>query len=79
MTSDSHGRLYKNGCLQSLAALSDFLIASPDPAEARHREAAYYRRNSRVAHQLTAKGFDKFTINMTLHAGLAGTDLTLYK
>ena len=45
--------------------------------EAKRREAAYYRRNRRVARQLAAKGFDKFTINMALQAGLAGREADL--
>jgi hypothetical protein len=74
MTNDSHVRLYESGRRQNLATLSDFLIQSPDPEEAKHREAAYYRRNIRVARQLAAKGFDKFTVNMALEAGLVGRE-----
>ena len=72
MTSDSHVRHYESGRCQNLATLSDFLITSPDPLENKRRQDAYYRRNSRVARQLAAKGFDKFTINMALQAGLVG-------
>jgi hypothetical protein len=74
MTIDSHVRLYESGRRQNLATLSDFLIQSPDPVEAKRRETAYYRRNGRVARQLAAKGFDKFTINMALEAGLVGRE-----
>jgi hypothetical protein len=74
MTDDSHVRLYETGRRQQLASLSSFFVTSPDPTEARRLEAAYLRRNKRIARQLAAKGFGKFTINMILQAGLDRND-----
>jgi hypothetical protein len=71
MTDDSHVRLYESGRQQQLSSLASFFITSSDPIEAKRCEAAYHRRNRRIARQLAAKGFEKFTINMALHAGLA--------
>lgn len=74
MTDDSHVRLYETGRRQRLASLASFFVTSSDPREARRLEAAYLRRNRRIARKLAAKGFGKFTINMLLHAGLDGKD-----
>lgn len=74
MTDDSHVRLYAAGRRQYLASLASFFVTSLDPTEAKRLKAAYLRRNRRIARRLAAKGFDKFTINMLLHAGLAGND-----
>ena len=74
MTDDSHVRLYETGRRQHLSSLASFFVTSSDPIEAKRSEAAYHRRNRRIARQLAAKGFEKFTINMALHAGLAGKD-----
>ena len=70
MTDDSHVRLYASGRRQNLMALVSMFFTSEDPKEAARLEAAYYRRNRRIARSLVTKGFDKFTINMGLHAGL---------
>jgi hypothetical protein len=70
MTSDSHVRLYANGRRQRLAVMASAFFTSEDPREAARLEAAYYCRNRRIARSLAAKGFNKFTINMALHAGL---------
>lgn len=72
MTTDSHVRLYANGRRQRLAVIAGMYFTSEDPQKAAELEAAYYRRNRRIARVLAAKGFDKLTINMSLHAGLAG-------
>jgi len=74
MTDDSHVRLYESGRRQHLSSLASFFVTSSDPIEAKRCEAAYHRRNRRIARQLAAKGFEKFTINMALHAGLARKD-----
>jgi hypothetical protein len=71
MTDDTHVRLYANGRCQHLAAMTGMFRTSSDPAEAARLKRAYLRRNRRVSRTLEAKGFDKFTINMALHAGLA--------
>jgi hypothetical protein len=74
MTDDSHVRLYETGRRQRLASIAGMYVTSSDPGEARRLEAAYLRRNKRVARKLAAKGFNKFSINMLLHAGLDGND-----
>jgi len=74
MTDDSHVRLYETGRRQRLASLASLFVTSPDPREARRLEAAYLRRNRRIARKLAAKGFDKFSVNMLLHSGLDGND-----
>jgi len=70
MTDDRHNRLYVSGYRRGLAALAGMCMTSRDPEEAAKLEAAYFRRNRRVARALIKKGFDKFTMNMELHAGM---------
>ena len=72
MTDDSHVRLYETGRRQRLVSLAGIYVTSSDPGEARRLEAAYLRRNRRIARKLAAKGFNKFSINMLLHADLEG-------
>jgi len=72
MAEDSHVRLYETGRRQRLASLASLFVTSSDPREARRLEAAYLHRNKRIARKLAAKGPDKFTVNMILHAGLDG-------
>jgi hypothetical protein len=72
MTDDSHVRLYETGRRQRLASLTSIYVTSSDSGEAKRLEAAYLRRNRRIASKLAAKGFNKFSINMLLHAGLEG-------
>jgi hypothetical protein len=72
MTDDFHVRLYETGRRQRLASIAGMYVTSSDPGEARRLEAAYLRRNKRVARKLAAKGFNKFSINMLLHTGLEG-------
>jgi hypothetical protein len=72
MTSDEHVRLYANGRRQHLAAIAPWCLTSKDPRKAARLEAAYYRKNRRIARSLVAKGFNKFTMNMSLRAGLEG-------
>jgi hypothetical protein len=72
---DDHVRLYESGRRQRLAALhASYVTRSVDPAETEHAEREYFRKNRRIARQLAAKGFDKFTLNMALHAGIVGRD-----
>jgi len=70
MTDDSHVRIYQDGHEESLPALSTFLLLSDDPIEAKRLEDEYEEHNSKVVEMLNEKGFDKFTINMFLHAGM---------
>jgi hypothetical protein len=72
MASDSHVRLYANGRRQYLAVIVWLCPWSEDPREAARLEAAFTRKNRRIARSLVAKGFNKFTMNMSLRAGLAG-------
>ncbi len=72
MTDDSHVRLYETGRRQRLASIAGMYVTSSDPGEARRLEAAYLRRNKRVARKLATKGFNKFSINMLLQSGLEG-------
>lgn len=70
MTDDSHVRIYDDGREESLPALSGWLLHSDDPAEAKRLEEKHDERNRKVVEAMVEKGFDKFTINMALSAGL---------
>jgi DNA-directed RNA polymerase subunit L len=70
MTDDSHVRIYQDGQIERLPALDSFRKASRDPEEDQRLEEEYYHHNQQVARELAMKGFNKFTINMFLHAGL---------
>ena len=70
MTDDSHVRIYEDGTEESLPALSSMRIVSKDPVEDKRLEDEYELHNANVTKMLIAKGFDKFTVNMYLHAGL---------
>lgn len=70
MTDDEHVRIYSDGEVEDLPALSSMFLVSEDPEENKRLEEEYYRENQRVAIMLVEKGFDKFTINMFLHTGL---------
>lgn len=70
MTDDSHVRIYSDGTEENLPALLSMHLTSKDPVEAKKLEDEYYEYNRGVTEMLSKKGFDKFTINMFLHAGL---------
>ena len=70
MTDDSHVRIQENGTEESLPALSSIYLLSDDPVEAKRLKDEYEEHNQEVVKMLNQKGFDKFTINMYLHAGL---------
>lgn len=70
MAGDSHVRHYADGGHEELEALQSGMPWSPDPREAAEYERAHYERNRQIAEQLVAKGFDRFTLNMELQAGL---------
>jgi len=74
MTDDRHTRLYSDGRTQDLPGLVGFRVGSEDPVEDKRLELEYRRQNREIADMLCAKGFDRFTINMALHAGLDGSD-----
>jgi hypothetical protein len=70
MTDDSHVRIYEDGTKKALPALSSIRRISKDPEEDKRLEDEYDKHNAYVTKMLFEKGFDKFTINMYLHAGL---------
>ena len=70
MTDDSHIRIYDDGKEETLPALRSTYLLSKDPAEAKRLKDEYEEHNREVVKKLHEKGFDKFTINMFLHAGL---------
>ncbi len=70
MTDDSHVRVYADGNVEALPALSSMCLVSEDPIENKRLEEEYYEHNRIVVLMLREKGFDKFTVNMFLHAGL---------
>lgn len=70
MTNDRHVRIYESGQAVDLPALLSMRLVSEDPVEDKRLEDEYSRHNQQVAKMLVEKGFDKFTVNMYLHAGL---------
>lgn len=70
MTDDIHRRIYANGKEEDLPAFLSFRKISKDPFEDKKLEDEYYEHNHKVVKLLIDKGFDKFTINMYLHAGM---------
>ena len=70
MTDDSHMRIYEDGKEKSLPVLSSIYLLSDDPVKAKQLKDEYEEHNRKVVGLLNKKGFDKFTINMLLHAGL---------
>lgn len=70
MTDDSHIRIRFDGSQEALPALHSWLFLSDDPVEAKRLEDEHDRHNSEVVNMLFEKGFDKFTINMFLSAGM---------
>lgn len=70
MTDDSHVRIYEDGKVEHLPALSSFRLVSEDPLEDKKLDDEYKEKNSKVAKMLSDKGFDKFTINMYLCMGM---------
>lgn len=73
MTDDSQVRIYANGKVENLPALEGMFLTSEDPIEAKRLEEEHDERNRKVLEMLVRKGFDKFTINMYLQAGLDKT------
>jgi len=54
----------------NLPALVSFRRLSEDLEEDQKLEEEYFRHNQEIARMIVDKGFDKFTINMFLQAGL---------
>ena len=70
MTSDDHIRIREDGSVENLPTMREFCIV-PEGGDDGAAETRFYDANRKVAEMLVAKGFDKFTINMALVAGLA--------
>jgi len=69
MTSDDHIRIREDGSVENLPTMREFCIV-PEGGDDGAAEKRFYDANRKVAEMLVAKGFDKFTINMALVAGL---------
>ena len=74
MTDDSHVRVYEDGRVVALPALIGMRVMGATPREEERLEREYVAHNRAVAQALFDKGFDRFTINMALHAGFGGDD-----
>ena len=74
MTDDSHTRVYEDGRVVALPALIGMRVMGATPQEEERLEREYVAHNRAVAQALFDKGFDRFTINMALHAGFDGSD-----
>lgn len=70
MTNDSHVRIYADGKKENLPSISSIRRTSKDPIKDKRLEDEHYEHNRKVVEMLAEKGFDKFTINMFLHAGM---------
>lgn len=70
MTDDSHVRIYADGHKKNLPALCSWYKLSDDPVEAKRLKDEHDQHNREVVEMLAEKGFDKFTINMYLSAGM---------
>lgn len=69
MTSDDHVRIREDGSVENLPTMIEFCVV-PEAGDDGAAERRFYETNRKVAEMLVAKGFDKFTINMALVAGL---------
>jgi len=70
MTDDSHKRIYEDGREEFLPSLTSKYLLSDDPIKAKKLKEEYEEHNRKVVELLIEKGFDRFTINMFLHAGM---------
>jgi hypothetical protein len=70
MTDDSHVRIYSDGTLKNLPSLSSWLKLSDNPTDAKKLKSEHDKHNQEVVEMLNKKGFNKFTINMFLSAGM---------
>lgn len=69
MTNDDHVRIREDGSKEYLDAMSEFCVV-PEGGDGGEAEKRFFEANRKVAEALVAKGFDKFTVNMALVAGL---------
>jgi hypothetical protein len=70
MTGDSHVRMYADGREEALLTLSSIVKISKDPVEQKRLEDEHDEYNRKVVKMMVDKGFDKFTMNMFLSAGM---------
>lgn len=71
MIGDDHIRIYEDGEKKDLPNFEiGYLIVENNPEQTKINENEYYEHNRLVAKQLIEKGFDKFTMNMALKAGI---------
>ena len=66
MTNDRHIRIYENGEAKDLPAYCSGYVLDDDGSGKR----AYKKHNAEVTKSLIDKGFDQFTINMAISAGI---------
>ena len=57
MTNDRHVRLYIDGRVEGLEAISEMYVTSDDPDEAAQAKADFHARNRDVQRMLDEKGF----------------------
>ena len=69
MTSDRHERIYENGKTDDLPSMQMFYIRNSDE----YGKEAFEKHNQKVTELLAEKGFDKFTINMSILSGIASS------
>ena len=74
MTDDEHIRLCADGSQIELAALGGLYLTSTDPIEAKRLKEEYFESNRIISEVLVTKGFNLFTINMQLQAGLVDSE-----
>jgi len=71
MTNDRHIRIYENGEAKDLPAYwSGYGYNSKDPHSEERAKKDMKEHNREVTEVLTAKGFNQFTINMAISAGI---------
>ena len=68
MTNDSHVRVYENGETLKLPTLASGYGYRPGGEE--EAKKRFDEHNAAVTKSLLEKGFDKFTINMAISAGM---------
>ena len=66
MTNDRHERIYEDGKMIELPSYRSFYISNDDGSD----KKAYEEYNENVTKLLFEKGFNNFTINMTINSGI---------
>jgi hypothetical protein len=65
MTNDRHLRIYENGETKELLAYLEFFVVDDNGTGKRK----YEEHNRKVRKMLIEKGFDKYTVNMSIQSG----------